>query len=303
MKKILLIGNQGSFLGEINKMLMKKFNVVVFPESAISIENENENILFHIYSSELCKLIEVQSNLEAIVFLGGEVRNKDLMMRENFHKPLLVANIALENKLQFLYLSSLSVYDGLDKTMAKVITNETKEAASSEYGRSKLEFDNKVASLRAKGLKSFTLRPASIAGSKRMNSSVERVANLAKRFPLLRYFRFDGIISYVSRSELSAFITDCLQDKLQSGVYLVANNIRVSCVIWAAVGKPLFFIPVDNFLRFLNWSFLPLRSSALKNLTNRLSYKSDHSVKSLKYKETILADVLSKVDKGFGVDE
>lgn len=301
MKKIFLIGNQGSFLEEINTILEETFSVVMFSESAISIDDEN--ILFPSYASELSNLLEAQANLEAIVFLGGEVRNENLMMRENFHKPLLIANLAFENQLEFLYLSSLSVYDGLDKTMAQVVTNKTKEAASSEYGSSKLEFDNKVAGLRAKGLKSFTLRPASIVGSWRMNSSVERVARLAKRFPLLRYFWFDGIISYVSRSELSDLIIDCLEGKLQSGIHLIANNIRVSCVIWAAVGKPLFYIPVGSLLSFLNWSFSPLRSTALKNLTNRLAYQSDHGVESLKYRETVLADILDKVDRGLGVDE
>ena len=292
MKKILLIGNQGSFLEEINMMLAETFSVVMFSESSISIEKES--ILFPIYASELIKLLEAQENVEAIVFLGGEVRNEDLMMRENFHKPLLIANIAFENQLEFLYLSSLSVYDGLDKTTAQVVTNETTEAVSSEYGRSKLEFDNKVAALRAKGLKSFTLRPASIVGSWRMSSSVEQVARMAKRFPLLRYFWFDGIISYVTRSELSDLISDCLQGKSQSGIHLVANNIRVSSVIWAAVGKPLFYIPVDS---FLNWSFLPLRSTALKNLTNRLTYQSDHGNESLECRETMLADILDKVDR------
>lgn len=298
MKKILLIGNQGSFLEEIHTILRETFSVVMFPDSTISVEDESN--LFPIYASELSNLLEAQQNFEAIVFLGGEVRNEDLMMRENFHKPLLIANIAFENQLEFLYLSSLSVYDGLDKTTVQTVTNETKEAASSEYGRSKLEFDNKVMSLRAKGLKSFTLRPASIVGSSRMNSSVEQVARMAKRFPLLRYLRFDGIISYVSRSEISNLITDCLQGKLESGVYLVANNIRLSCVIWTAVGKPFFSIPVDS---FLNWIFSFLNSTALKNLTNRLTYLGDHGAESLKYREMMLDDILDKVDRGLGVDK
>lgn len=298
MKNILLIGNQGSFLEEINTILSETFSVIKFNENLFSIEEESN--LLAIYESELSKLLATKENIEAIVFLGGEVRNEDLMMRENCHKPMLIANIAFKKQLEFLYLSSLSVYDGLDKTTVQTITNETKEAVSSEYGRSKLEFDNKVMSLRAKGLKSFTLRPASIVGSSRMNSSVEQVARMAKRFPLLRYFRFNGIISYVSRSELSNLITHCLQGKLESGVHLVANNIRISYVIWAAVGKPRFYIPVDS---FLNWIFSFLKSTTLKNLTNRLTYLGDHSAESLKYREMMLDDILDKVDRGLGVDK
>lgn len=298
MKNILLIGNQGSFLEEINTILSETFSVIKFNENLFSIEEESN--LLAIYESELSKLLATKENIEAIVFLGGEVRNTNLMMRENCHKPMLIANIAFKKQLEFLYLSSLSVYDGLDKTVVKVITNETKEETLSEYGRSKLEFDNKVAGLRKKGLKSFTLRPASIVGSQRMNSSVERVAKLAKRFPFLRYFRFNGIISYVSRSELSDLIIDCLQGKLQSGVHLVANNIRISYVIWAAVGKPRFHIPADS---FLNWILLFLRWTALKNLTNRLTYQGDHDFEYLKHRERMLADILNKVDRGPGVNK
>lgn len=298
MKKILLIGNQGSFLEEINRILSETFSIVMFPHKSISIKDESS--FFHVYASQLSKLLETQENIEAIVFLGGEVRNENSMMRENYHKPKIIANIAFENQLEFLYLSSLSVYDGLDKTIEQVITNETKEAALSGYGRSKLEFDNKVEDLRKKGLKSFTLRPASIVGSWRMNSSIERVVRLAKRFPFLRYFRFNGIISYVSRSELSDLITDCLQGKLHSGVHLVANNIRISCVIWAAVGKPMFYIPADN---FLNWIFSFLRWNVLKNLTNRLTYQGDDSLEYLKHRETMLEDILNKVERGLGVDK
>ena len=297
MKKILLIGNQGSFLEEINTRLAETFSVVMFPESNL---NRGCEQFISIYASELNKLLKNQENIEAIVFVGGEVRNKNLMMRENYHKPTLIANIAFENQLEFLHLSSLSVYDGLDNNMMQVITNETKEAASSEYGRSKLEFDNKVADLREKGLKSFTIRPASIVGSWRMNSSIERVAKLAKRFPFLRYFRFNGIISYVSRSELIDIITDCLLGKLKSGVHLVANNIRISCVIWAAVGKPLFYIPADS---FLNLSFSFLRWAVLKNLINRLTYQGDHAMEYLKHRDIMLEDILNKVDRGPRIDK
>ena len=301
MKKILLIGNQGSFLKEIKTKLSQTFDVLMFPESNILIKNDN--ILLTHYALELRTLLEAQTNLEAIVFLGGEVRNDGLMMRENFHKPLLIVNLAFEKKLEFLYLSSLAVYDGLDKSTAKDITYTSKEFAVSEYGRSKLKFDNKVATLREKGLKSFTLRPASIVGSRRMNSSVERVTRLAKRFSFLRYFQFDGVISYVTRSELCDLIICCLQGKLQNGVYLVANNTPVSSVIWGAIGKPLFYIPVDSFLNLLAWSFPTQNSTALKNLTNRLVYQSNHRVGSVKYKESMLADILDNVDRVLGDQE
>ena len=292
------MGNQGSFLEESNSILAQRFDVVMFSENADLIEGGN--MLLPSYASELSAFLEGQENLEAIVFLGGEVRNENVMMRDNFHKPLLVANFAFENKLELLYLSSLSVYDGLAKTPAQVVTTETKEAASSVYGRSKLAFDNEVAVLREKGLKSFTLRPASIVGSWRMSSSVEQVARLAKRFPLLRYFRFDGIISYVTRSELSDLISDCLQGKLQDGIHFAANNISVSCVIWASVGKPLFVIPADRFLSFLDWSLSSLRSTALKNLTNRLVYQNDYAAESPEFREIMLADILDKVDRRLG---
>ena len=51
---------------------------------------------------------------------------------------------------------------------------------------------------------------------------------------------------------------------------------------------------------FLDWSLSSLRSTALKNLTNRLAYQNDYTVESLEYREIMLADILDKMDRRLG---
>jgi nucleoside-diphosphate-sugar epimerase len=292
VKSVLVVGNKGSFCDESIEYLSDVFDVLSFSASEVPSEwGDRVSPL----GKKFHNFVDSHNHLEALVFLGGEVRNTEIMMLENYQKPLLLAKFAFERRIQFIYLSSLAVYDGINRSNPLKISRDSEENTSSLYGQSKLKLDKEIASLRCQGLNCFTLRPASIVGSQRMNSSVEKVAKLALRFGVVRYFGFDGVISYTTRGDLTKVIIGCLQGEFRSGVLLVANNYCISDVIWSLKDKPNWFIPLDGLLTCFGWALTPLGITAFSNVTNKLTYVADHRASLQESEPEVLKSILENV--------
>lgn len=279
--KILVIGNKGSFFDESCKYLANFFEIIsLMSNNAIRYKEDNESNI----SNELKSILNNHIDLKAIVYIGGEVRLKEKMIIENYHKPLVLAKLALDRNIKFLYLSSLSVYDNVCERNHTKISKNTKELTNSEYGKSKLKLDKKIAILRKKGLKSFTIRPASIVGSSRMNSSIEKIAITAFKYPQLKYFYFSGYISFITRHDILLIIKHCLKSQVDFGVILAAKNINISNVIWSINGKPFFYLPVSLVIKlfsFFNIAFF-------RNLANQNVYNMDYFESFIEPKEKTL---------------
>lgn len=283
-KRIILIGNKGSFFNEARTYLSEIHDVISYPSESLFIQDNTYDLTFN---KSFLDIFKSTDTIEALVFIGGEVRDKDIMFFENYNKPLMLAKLSQDRKIKFIYLSSLSVYDGIKKTKSRYISSAAKELPASVYGKSKLKFDNEISLMRKKGLKSFTIRPASIVGSQRMNSSIEKITFIAARFPILRYFYFDGLISYITRNELYAFISNCIRCNYKYGKYLAANNCSISEIIWAVQNKPTFIIPTLKILIFFNYFLSFFRIYSVSNIVNKIKYKTDLQVESLNHEENL----------------
>ena len=96
--KIYLIGNEGRLQNYILRMTSREHEV----------KNMSSNDAFNLlFENRCCKDLSL---VDAIIYLGGEVKNVSRMVRHNYTIPSLLATFASEKSIKFIYLSSQVVY-------------------------------------------------------------------------------------------------------------------------------------------------------------------------------------------------
>ena len=127
---LLLIHNKGTLANKVLKGLVDYFEVKTFcVVRDMSLDSICEQI------SEIFKSQE----LNLIVYISGETRNKSNMKKLNLELPSFISFLCDSAKIPLVYLSSLSIYGIPNK---KFIFTNSQKSPFNLYGKTKLEFDN-----------------------------------------------------------------------------------------------------------------------------------------------------------------
>ena len=133
--------------------------------------------------------------------------NKELYYKINRDLALETATKAKKDGVkQFIFLSSMSVY-GLD---TGVINSNTKPNPKTNYGKSKLEAEEKIGQLVDKNFKVCVLRPPMVYGDG-CKGNYQTIVKIVKKFPI--FPRINNKRSLIHINNLVSFVFDLVKDE------------------------------------------------------------------------------------------
>lgn len=146
---------------------------------------------------------------------------------------------------QFIFLSSISVY-GLDNG---VINETTPLNPCTNYGKSKMEAEQKLQKLADKTFNITILRPPMVYG-KNCKGNFQKLVRLVEILPI--FPRCNNRRSMIYIDNLSEFVRVCI-DKELSGIFFPQNKEYVCTdelvrMIASAIGKSEILLPVPNMI-------------------------------------------------------
>lgn len=121
-----------------------------------------------------------------------------------------------EGVKQFIFLSSMSVY-GID---TGIITKETKPNPKTNYGKSKLQAEERIVSLRDETFKVCVLRPPMVYGEG-CKGNYNTIIKLVKRFPF--FPRVNNKRSMININNLVSFVKKAVDEELD-GLYFPQDD-------------------------------------------------------------------------------
>lgn len=145
---------------------------------------------------------------------------------------------------QFIFLSSMSVY-GMD---TGIITRETKPNPKTNYGKSKLQAEEQVVSLRTETFKICVLRPPMVYGDG-CKGNYNTIIKLVKKFPF--FPRVNNKRSMVHISILVSFVKKAIDEELD-GLFFpqdseYANTTKLAKQIAESMGKKVYMSYIMGF--------------------------------------------------------
>lgn len=147
----LIIANAGDLAASANRFISSLGHTsLLIVERSSSVEE---------LVSQFLKAISVD-NVAAIVYISGETREAQYMLKLNYHFPAVVATVCQDRSLPLVYLSSLAVF-GLPRQSSYDSLSEPDCAPSDVYGYSKYCLDRFISS-RMQFLSYSAILPASI---------------------------------------------------------------------------------------------------------------------------------------------
>ncbi|EIU7061152.1 hypothetical protein ACI1IE_002117 [Vibrio vulnificus] len=181
INKYILIGNRGSFLNDFEaKMLLA-------------------NLDFEVYATEdYQKCIINIDNRCCVIYIGGETRDASKMEEYNYIIPKTLYIKSCSVGAFFLYLSSLSVFGYQSDDKVSVYSSRF---PIDTYGITKNKLDLFVMKYGYSLNNVCIIYPASICSGKG-RSSIEKFGRLMAKFPLLKFFKLQGNLSYIEREKL-----------------------------------------------------------------------------------------------------
>ena len=187
---------------------------------------------------------------------------------------------------QFVFLSSMSVY-GME---SGVITCETIPNPKSNYGRSKLMAEEKIAILDSSEFLICVLRPPMVYG-KGCKGNFAKIKKLVEKSPIFPRVKNERSMIYIDN--LSLFVHECIQNKF-SGVFLPQNDEYVSTAdlvegISESMGKKIYFEPISGLAVKILRKIHPTFKKAFGSLTYETTEK--HSFSFVSKKDSIRRSV------------
>ncbi len=270
-KKVLITGSTG-FVGQsLNNFLIQK----EYEIQGISRMSTDDLMDYN-------SLREINwDGASGIIHLAGKAHDLNRIAND---KAYFEANTELTKKIYdqfltsncevFIFVSSVkAVTDHLDD----ILTEERPTNPSTAYGRSKLAAENYILSLqRPKDKRVYILRPCMIhgAGNKGNLISLFKWVDKGIPYPL---GAFENKRSFLSIDNFSYIIHELLENKVQSGIYNLADDEPIStneliCILNEVLGtKPkIWSIPgviLKNAAKIGDLFNLPLNSFRLRKLT------------------------------------
>ncbi|MGN1369066.1 MAG: NAD-dependent epimerase/dehydratase family protein, partial [Aristaeellaceae bacterium] len=238
------------------------------------------------------------SKYDAVYHVAGIAHQKEseanceLYYRINRDLALETARKAKDEGVkQFIYLSSMSVY-GME---VGVITEQTQPNPKTNYGKSKLEAECGLASLRDDDFKVCILRPPMVYGP-RCKGNFSLIIDIVKRFPVFPRIRNERSLIYVEN--LCGFVRLAIDNKLD-GLFFPDNreHVQTQAIAEAAAavyGKKVYFSVLLGWCVAVLRLFVPKARKAFGSLVyenlerHTYSYCDVDNAESLK--KSVVAD-------------
>ncbi|WNC69654.1 NAD-dependent epimerase/dehydratase family protein [Thalassotalea nanhaiensis] len=185
-KKILIVGNQGTFFKDTISALGKHSEFSINAYDASDLINNEE-------------ILKEFNGAETMLYISGETRHLNKMNQLNIELPSMLLDLCEQHGCNFLYLSSLAVFGWVVNDICNL--NSSRNFIC-EYGRTKNAFDTIVKSKSCENtIQVGGVYPASIY-SNNGRSAIDKFERLFNKIPLLKCFKFQGNISYIERKIL-----------------------------------------------------------------------------------------------------
>ena len=265
---ILLTGSNG-FIGSYFQNNYNEKNKI----STFSFQNDNLDKL---------DLIDIDTiiHLSALVHqMGGA--SKEAYWKINVDNTLELAQKAKKNGVKhFIFMSSVKVYGEESNTP---YTETTKCEPEDDYGRSKLEAENKLFELEDESFVISILRTPIVYGYG-VKANIKNLINLIKKVPILPFSKINNNRSMVYLGNLCALM-DKLCETRTSGIFLAGDDHAVSTsrlieLIASELHKNIYLIKIPFFETLLK----TLKPSFHKRLYESLEINNDITKKILNYK-------------------
>jgi UDP-glucose 4-epimerase len=272
MKNILITG-ANSYIGtSVEKWLLKEPDK--YKIDTLDMQDEN-------WREKDFSPYDVVFHVAGIAHIKETKEMKDLYYKVNRDLAFEAANKAKsEGVKQFIFLSSMSVY-GLD---TGIITLTTPLRPRNFYGKSKLQAEEKIRTLRDRFFKIATLRPPMIYG-KGCKGNYPRLARLALRTPI--FPNIDNKRSMLYIDNLSEFVKHMIDD-CADGLFFPQNAEYVKTsemvrLIAEVHGKKIVLTKMFNpMLKLLQTSTINKVFGNLVYDKNMSFYKSEYDLFSFK---------------------
>ena len=257
---VLLVGNKGALLDETELALLKFGHSVIVIVLSLDVFLEDSDL--ECFTPPLA--------LSIVVYVGGEVRDKARMEIANIIVPKRLLDYASKRKARFVYLSTLAVYP-LFPWPNVVGTGPRFYAPIGQYGSTKAVFD-RYAEQSEVGFSG--IQPASIVGSERLESSLDKTILALIRYPILRFIDVGTVIGFCERSEVVNSILDIVSKERNSGFVVLSHDVaisRIQSAVYQRRFRPIFragpLIRIAATVLFKVMSIWPLRISYYTNQT------------------------------------
>lgn len=183
----------------------------------------SENYLIHtldvrsdVWKNQTFSSYDAIFHVAGIAHIKETSKNQDLYYKVNRDLTYDIASKAKNDGVsQFIFLSSMSVY-GLDRGE---ITKTTPLQPTSAYGKSKLEAEGLINSLKSESFKVAIVRPPMVYG-KDCRGNYTALAKLAVKTPIFPSIENQRSMIYIDH--LSEFIKQLIDNQC-SGLYLPQN--------------------------------------------------------------------------------
>lgn len=198
---------------------------------------------------------------DVVLHVAGIAHRKETKENEQLYYKVnrdLAYEVAKKAKSEgiphFIFLSSMSVY-GMDEG---VIYQNTRPNPNSNYGKSKLEAEELIDSLKDESFSIATLRPPMIYG-RECKGNYPRLANIALKAPMFPNVKNRRSMIYVDN--LSELIKVIIEFKL-NGLYCPQNEeyINTSNLVWQIAqihGRNVRLTKLFNpFIKYINHSII-----------------------------------------------
>ena len=204
MKRILIAG-ANSYIGTSFEEYMKKY--------------EGEYQIHTVDMMDFSWREKDFSTYDAVYHVAGIAHRKETKENASLYYTVnrdLAIEVAMKAKAegvkQFIFLSSMSVYG----KETGVIDSETRPAPKSNYGKSKLQAEEKLAELSCETFKISVLRPPMVYGQG-CKGNYQTLVKIAKKFPVFADFKNERSMIFIDT--LSSFVKGVI-DRSESGCFL-----------------------------------------------------------------------------------
>lgn len=214
-----------------------------------------------------------------IVHKTETCQNQLLYYKVNRDLVIDIARAAKEGGIsQFILLSSMAVYGKIEGH----ITQNTKAEPQTHYGRSKLQADEIILSMRGSGFSVAVLRPPIVYG-KGCKGNYQLLRNFALKSPIVPYIQNERSMIYIGN--LCEFVKTVI-DKQRDGIFLVQNEeyVCTSDMIQKIAGlnnKHLLKIKICNLFLHI------FPSKTIKKAFGSLTYEKSEIVKKYSFNDSI----------------
>tara|TARA_B110001450_G_scaffold256385_1_gene286682 strand:+ start:19438 stop:20163 length:726 start_codon:yes stop_codon:yes gene_type:complete len=205
-KKLLIVGNRGRLQGFLCTALANDFE--------LDFSGCGDSV------SDSC----IQE-YDLILYSGGEVRNPDVFMNENFHAPYLLFLRASKLNIRFVFFSSLASLYYID-----VLRFDSMKGTDYRlYAESKYLCDQAINS--HENHNACSLKLASINHPVRISSSYQKYLSSSKAAKVAMQI-LGTYISYCTYHDILMAVTKALNDSSQRSI-----TVSTSLMFWGRLGK------------------------------------------------------------------